>query len=197
MRYGTDTNTPFDTDNHAWRRFTTTVADDHFDVVTWTRPDDRPVMVTLVDLHTGDTCTLAVLDSLEVRDPHALLTVTAAAELTLHGPAAGATAADGHAAHLALTDPDAAIAIAASRAVPLHHPATTTLPDATWARPGPRRRRHVPAAVDRLRRLQHRGPPRRHPRPVAHHDQPRRTRRGTADAPGSLLCVHCRVELDA
>ena len=59
MRYGTDTDGPFDTDNHAWRRFTA-VADDHFEVVTWTRPDDRPVMVSLVDMHTGDTCTLAV-----------------------------------------------------------------------------------------------------------------------------------------
>ncbi len=127
MRYGTDTDSPFDTDNHAWRRFTT-VAEDHFEVVTWTRPDERPVMVCLVDLHTGDTCTLAVLDSVEVRDPHALLIATATGEVTVHGPAAGATAAHGHAAHLAVTD----TTIAASRSVPLHHPATTAVPDNSW-----------------------------------------------------------------
>jgi hypothetical protein len=126
MRYGTETEAPFDTDNHAWRRFTA-VAGDHFEVVTWTRPDDRPVMVSLVDLHTGDTCTLAVLDSVEVRDPHALLIVTATGEVTVHGPAAGPTAAEGHAERLALTD----AMVAASRAVPLHHPAAA-LPDTGW-----------------------------------------------------------------
>lgn len=143
MRYGTDSDTeaPFDTDNHAWRRFTT-VADDHFEVVTWTRPDDRPVMVCLVDLHTGDTCTLAILDSVEVRDPHALLILTATGEVTVHGPATGAIAAEGHAAHLALTD----TTVAASRPVPLHDPATTALPDTVWADLPPMP--VAPAAVD-------------------------------------------------
>ena len=128
MRYGTDTDpgSPFDTDNHAWQRFTA-VAGDHFDVVTWTRPDDRPVLVSLVDLPTGDTFTVAVLDSLEVRDPHALLVLSTSGHPTVHGPADGIAAAD-HAPHLTLTDTTAQ----ATRPVPLHHPATPALPETAW-----------------------------------------------------------------
>ncbi|MEV0133671.1 hypothetical protein AB0H83_35065 [Dactylosporangium sp. NPDC050688] len=130
MRYGTDTHpdpgSPFDTDNHAWQRFTA-VAADHFDVVTWTRPDDRPVLVSLVDLPTGDTFTVAVLGSVEVRDPHALLVLSTSGHLTVHGPADGIAAAD-HAPHLALTD----TTVQATRPVPLHHPATPALPETAW-----------------------------------------------------------------
>lgn len=131
MRYGTgastDSGSPFDTDNHAWQRFTT-VAADHFDVVTWTRPDDRPVMVSLVDLHTGDTFTVAVLDSLEVRDPHVLLALSTTGELTVHGPADGIAAVTDHAPHLALTAAD----VQATRAVALHPPANTDVPATAW-----------------------------------------------------------------
>lgn len=127
MRYGTDTGSPFDTDNHAWQRFAT-VAADHFDVVTWTRPDDRPVMVSLVDLHTGDTFTVAVLDSVEVRDPHVLLALSTTGELTIHGPTDGTAAATDHSSHLAATD----TTVQATRPVPLHHPATTAIPDTAW-----------------------------------------------------------------
>ncbi|GAA3302490.1 hypothetical protein Dvina_51520 [Dactylosporangium vinaceum] len=131
MRYGTgtsiDAGSPFDTDNHAWQRFTT-VAADHFDVVTWTRPDDRPVMVSLVDLHTGDTFTVAVLDSLEVRDPHVLLALSTTGELTVHGPADGVAAVTDYGTHLAVTG----TALQATGTVPLHAPASADLPETAW-----------------------------------------------------------------
>src|SRR4051794_32374824 len=66
----------FNPDNRAWRRFTT-VAGEHFDVGDWTREDGRPVRVSLTDLDSGDVLTLAILDSLENRDPYALLVLTA------------------------------------------------------------------------------------------------------------------------
>ena len=52
MRY-TDTGHPFDTDNRAWRRFGD-VTSDHFDLLTWTREDGRPTLLTVVDLASGD-----------------------------------------------------------------------------------------------------------------------------------------------
>jgi hypothetical protein len=71
MRYTTDTDHPFDTDNRAWQRFTDLLGE-HFNVMTWTKQDGRPVLTTLSDLATGDTFTVAILDSLEMRQPHAL-----------------------------------------------------------------------------------------------------------------------------
>ena len=68
---GSTASRDFNPDNRAWRRFTTTTVE-HLDVVEWTREDGRPVMVSLVDLDSGDTVTLAVLDSVENRDPHVL-----------------------------------------------------------------------------------------------------------------------------
>jgi hypothetical protein len=56
MRYTTDTDHPFDTDNRAWRRFVDLLGE-HFDVVGWTREDRRPVLTTLVDLASGDAFT--------------------------------------------------------------------------------------------------------------------------------------------
>ncbi|MEU4555739.1 hypothetical protein [Micromonospora violae] len=128
MRYGTDSEYPFDTDNRAWRRLGD-VAGEHFDVITWNRESDsRPVMLTLADPRTGDTITLAILDSLEIRDPYTLLAVHTGGELAAHGPTGGATAANSHAATLALDSPT----LAATRTTPLHDPTVTALPATCW-----------------------------------------------------------------
>ncbi|MFB9238157.1 hypothetical protein ACFFWC_21805 [Plantactinospora siamensis] len=128
MRFGTDNDHPFDTENRAWRRLND-VTSEHFDAITWTRdPDGRPVLLTLGDLRTGDMITLAVLDSLEVRDPYALLAVHTGGELAAHGPTDGATAAGSHAATLALDS----TTLNLTRPVPLHDPAATALPATCW-----------------------------------------------------------------
>jgi hypothetical protein len=126
MRYENDTY-PFDTDNRAWRRFLT-VLGDHFEVFDWVKEDGRPIMVTLVDLASGDTFTTAVLDSLEMHEPHALLVVSADTALQAHGPFAGASAAAGHTAGLALGD----LTVAATRPVALQHPDQRAVPDDAW-----------------------------------------------------------------
>jgi hypothetical protein len=82
MRYTADTGYPFDTDNRAWQRLLA-VSGEHFDTVTWSRQDGRPVMLTLYDLATGDGFTVAVLDSLEVRDCWATLKITMGAAFTM------------------------------------------------------------------------------------------------------------------
>jgi len=140
MRYTTDTGQyPFDTDNRAWRRFTQ-VLGEHFDVVGWTKQDGRPVLATLVDLASGDAFTVAVLDSVEVRDPHALLAFTTGGELAAHGPFDGEHAAASYAPQLAMAD----AAVAATRPMPLHHPDQPKVPDDAW--------RPVPAELARLAR---------------------------------------------
>ncbi|PZG15610.1 hypothetical protein C1I95_19255 [Micromonospora craterilacus] len=147
MRYGTDSDHPFDTDNRAWRRLGD-VASEHFDVSTWTRDrDGRPVLLTLSDLRNGDMITLAVLDSLEIRDPHALLAVHTGGELGAHGPTSGATAARSHAATLALDG----TTLAMTRAVPLHDPAATALPAACWVDLPPDRAAILRPALDDAR----------------------------------------------
>jgi hypothetical protein len=127
----------FDPDNRAWQRLGMALAD-HLDVITWTREDGRPVLLSLVDLHSGDIVTLAVLDSLEIRDPYALLAlttdpvtadpVTADLILTVHGPFDGRATADTYALRLATQDPT----VAGGCTVPLHHPGQPTLPDTAW-----------------------------------------------------------------
>jgi hypothetical protein len=144
MRYTTDTDHPFDTDNRAWRRFTD-VAGEHFDIVGWTKDDGRPVLTTLIDLASGDAFTIAILDSVEVRQPHALLAFTPAGDLSAHGPFDGEPAAASHAPGLAMTDPT----VAATRPVPLHQPDQPTLPDDAWfAVPDPLARVARPALAD-------------------------------------------------
>jgi len=125
MRY-TDTEAahPFDTDNRAWRHFAE-VTSEHFDLVTWTRPDGRPILMSVYDLATGDVFTVAVLDSLEIREPHALLAWHRDGTLTLHGPTDGPAAAQDHAPWLAGND----TSVAATLAFPLHHPGNGELPD--------------------------------------------------------------------
>ncbi len=139
MRYTTDTDYPFDTDNRAWHRFTQ-VLGEHFDIVDWTKQDGRPVLTTLVDLASGDAFTVAVLDSVEVRDPYALLAFTTGVELAAHGPFDGEQAAASYAPQLAMTD----AAVAATRPMPLHHPDQPAVPDDAW--------RPVPADLARVAR---------------------------------------------
>ncbi len=117
----------FNPDNRAWRRFTT-VTGEHFETVDWTRDDGRLVMVTLIDLASGDMVSLAVIDSLEIRDPYALLAATADGALAAYGPFDGDRAASGHAPVLAMTNP----AVFATRPVALHPAEQPAVPDEAW-----------------------------------------------------------------
>ncbi|WP_346535530.1 hypothetical protein [Micromonospora sp. DPT] len=112
------TDYPFDVTNRAYQRFLT-LASDHFEVIGWDHATtDRPTMLTLIDIGSRDAFSLALLDTAEDRQPHALLAVTSGAVLALHGPIAGRAAAADYAPHLALHDPD----VAATTPVPLYHP---------------------------------------------------------------------------
>jgi hypothetical protein len=126
MRY-TDTDHPFDTDNCGWRRFTQ-VLGEHFDIVDWADDDGRPVLTTLVDLSSGDTFTVADLDSVEVREPYTLLAFTVGGELAAHGRFDGDPAAESYAPRLAMTE----AAMAATRPVALHDPGQLDMPDGSW-----------------------------------------------------------------
>jgi len=139
MRYTANPDHPFDTDNRAWRRFVDLLGE-HFDVLGWTTEDGRPVLTTLVDLGSGDTFTVAIMDSLEVREPHTLLAFTTGGDLAAHGPFGGEQAAASYAPRLAMTD----AAVAATRPMPLHHPDQPAVPDAIW--------HPVPADLARLAR---------------------------------------------
>lgn len=113
-----DTTYPFDVTNRAYQRFLA-LTSDHFEVVGWDdAATDRPTMITLIDIGSRDAFSLALLDTVEDRRPHALLAVTTAAAMSLHGPIAGQAAAADYAPHLALRDPD----VAATTPVALHDP---------------------------------------------------------------------------
>lgn len=127
MSHGTAPETSFDPDNRCWQRFGHIITE-HFDAIFWVREDGRPVLLRLRDPRTGDTFTLAVIDSQEVRQPHVLLTISTTGHLAAHGPASGAEAADAYAPALAFTD----TTVAATRPAPLHDPAHTPLPDSAW-----------------------------------------------------------------
>src|SRR5690606_76628 len=87
---------PFDPTNRAWQRLTT-VLTEHFHVYLWHRaPDGRPILVTLTDIASGDMTTLAVIDSLEQRDPYLLLAIDGDGTLRTYGPFAGHIAAAAH-----------------------------------------------------------------------------------------------------
>lgn len=122
----------FNPDNRAWRRFTTTTVE-HLDVVEWTREDGRPVMVSLVDLDSGDTVTLAVLDSVEDHDPHVLLAVTGDGAVTAYGPFQGDQAASSHAPTLVLPGAENADdGIIATCPATLHPTDQPALRDTAW-----------------------------------------------------------------
>jgi hypothetical protein len=65
--------------------------------VAWAQQDGRPVLVTLIDHGSGDAVSLAVIDSMEDDEPHALLAVTARSGLTAHGPIPGGAATSAYA----------------------------------------------------------------------------------------------------
>lgn len=123
-----DADYPFDTANRAYQRFLS-LASDHFEVLSW---DDattgRPTLITLTDIGSRDTFSLALLDSVEDRAPHALLAVTTTAALSLHGPIAGHAATADYAPHLAINNPE----IAATTPVALHNPTQTHVGDDQW-----------------------------------------------------------------
>ncbi|MEV4481812.1 hypothetical protein [Micromonospora coxensis] len=119
---------PFDTNNRAYQRFLT-LAGEHFEVVGWDNASTgRPAMLTLIDIGSRDAFSLALLDSAEDRQPHALLAVTTDAVLSLHGPIAGRTSAADYAHHLAMRDTD----VAATTPAALHNPATSTIRADAW-----------------------------------------------------------------
>src|SRR5262249_36220012 len=121
----------FDPTNRAWQRLHI-AAEEHLDIITWRREDGRPVLLSLVDLRSGDVVTLAVIDSLQMRGPHTLLVLTAnpttGPVLSAHRPLSGATAADSFAPQLALEDPNRL----GGCTVPLVHPDQPTVPDTAW-----------------------------------------------------------------
>jgi hypothetical protein len=118
----------FDPSNRAWQRLHI-AAEEHLDVISWQRDDGRPVLLSLIDLHSGDIVTLAVIDSLQMRDPHALLILTAdpttGPVLSAYGPFDGATAADNCAPRLALEDPTGWAAAPSHSSTPTSPPCPT------------------------------------------------------------------------
>ncbi|WP_231933481.1 hypothetical protein [Micromonospora coxensis] len=119
---------PFDTNNRAYQRFLT-LAGEHFEIVGWDNATTgRPTMLTLIDIGSRDAFSLALLDSAEDRQPHALLAVTTDAVLSLHGPIAGRASAADYAHHLAMRDAD----VAATTPAALHDPATSTIRADAW-----------------------------------------------------------------
>ncbi|RKN46162.1 hypothetical protein [Micromonospora endolithica] len=122
-----DTDYPFDTDNRAYQRFLT-LAGEHFEIVGWNNATGRPAMLTLIDISSRDAFSLALLDTAEDRQPHALLAATTDATLSLHGPLAGSATACDYAPHLAMHNAD----IAATTPAALHHPDTTTIDTSEW-----------------------------------------------------------------
>jgi hypothetical protein len=112
----------------AYQHFRTLIGE-HFQVVGWDAEDTgRPVLTTLVDIGSGDAFTIALVDSVEDRRPHALLAFTTARELLAYGPFCDETAAATFAPQLAFGNPQ----IAATRPVPLHDPTQPRLLDDRW-----------------------------------------------------------------
>jgi hypothetical protein len=107
---------PVNTDNRAYQRFRTTVVE-HLELVTWTTTDGIPLLLSLIDLDSGDAITLALLDSHEIREPHILVAVSVTACLTTHGPFDGSIAAASQAPLLAIAEEQ----VAATRPLRLHN----------------------------------------------------------------------------
>jgi len=125
---GEQSNSAFDPGNRAYLRWQQLLAE-HFHVVVWsTEGTGRPGFVTLEDRDGGDAFTVAILDSVQVRDPHVLLTITVAAHLLAYGPFDGAQAAVSAAQRLARARTD----IRATCPVPLHDFRQRSLPDSVW-----------------------------------------------------------------
>ncbi|WP_238432322.1 hypothetical protein [Micromonospora tarensis] len=121
------TDYPFDTNNRAYQRLLT-LAGEHFEVVTWENATGRPTMLTLVDVASHDAVSLALIDTADDHQAHALLAVTTDAAMSLHGPIAGRTAAADYAPHLAMHNAD----IAATTPAALHHPDSMTIGTSEW-----------------------------------------------------------------
>lgn len=122
----------FDPDNRAYQRWRRLLAE-HFHLVVWSADGSggRAGWLTLEDRDSGDAFTVAVLDSVEVRDPYVLLTVavTSAVYLLLgYGPFDGAQAAVTFAQRLDRVRED----LRATCPVPLHDPRQPSLPDSVW-----------------------------------------------------------------
>jgi hypothetical protein len=123
----------FDPGNRAYQRLRNLVLE-HFNVFEWAdERTGRHLMLSLLDLDSGDAFTVAIMDSEEERDPYTLLAVTTTGRLRAYGPFAGGTAASAATARLALADPEVYMALA----LPLRHPGDTTIPDGCWSQSRP------------------------------------------------------------
>jgi hypothetical protein len=123
-----NTDHPFDPTNRAYQRFLN-VLPEHFEVFSWNRESDgRPVMTTLIDIGSGDSFTVALMDSLEVRDPYVLIAVTNDGALSAYGAFEGATAAANYAPDLVMAD----TSVVATCPMPLHHPDQAAPPADAW-----------------------------------------------------------------
>ena len=140
-----DTQHHFDPDNRAYTRFLT-VASEHFDVGQWIRDaDQRPVMMTMTDVASGDSFTVALMDSVEDTSTHVLTAFDLDCQITAHGPFGGENAAVSYAPHLVMARGD----IAATRSLRLHSPDVTALPADAWtAMPPEIAEAAYPALVD-------------------------------------------------
>ena len=139
-----NTEYPFDVNNRAYQRFLN-ILPEHFEIASWTREDDsRPVMTTLIDIRSGDGFTVAIMDSLEMRDPYALIAVTRDGELSAYGAFEGETAAASHAPDLVMAD----TSVVATCTMPLRHRDRLALPADAWgSMPVPLAQRVRPAVA--------------------------------------------------
>ncbi|GGK36763.1 hypothetical protein GCM10010124_31770 [Pilimelia terevasa] len=114
----------FDPTNGAYVKLKELILE-HFDIIEWTREQDNPtpVMVSFMDIATGDAFTMRPIDSITDTDPITLLVFTAAGQVRAHGPYRGRTAANTMKAEIAAADTTIALAFTAAL-----HPPTETLP---------------------------------------------------------------------
>jgi hypothetical protein len=114
--------------NRAYQHFHT-IAAQHFDLLAWRVADDLPTLLSLVHPTSGDTLTVALVDSHEIHEPYVLLAISTAVAITAHGPFNGHAAASSQAPYLAMFDDR----VAAIRPIRLHRPDHTTPADLGWA----------------------------------------------------------------
>ncbi|GGK31462.1 hypothetical protein GCM10010124_25300 [Pilimelia terevasa] len=116
---------------------------EHFDIIEWTRDQDNtaPVMVSFVDITTGDAFTMHPIDSITDSDPITLLVFTTTGQVRAHGPYRGRTVAKTKAAAIAAADTAVAVTFTAAL-----HPPAEQLPAlvGSWHEVHPR----IPAEVE-------------------------------------------------
>ncbi|MDG4803634.1 hypothetical protein [Micromonospora sp. WMMD980] len=118
----------FNPSNRAYQCFLA-LASDHFEIVDWRgTATGQARLVTLIDIGSRDAFSLALLDTAEDHQPHALLAYATTHTLALHGPIPGRAAAADYAPHLAMHNPH----ITATTPISLHRPDNPRLRDDEW-----------------------------------------------------------------